>query len=81
MNLLHLPDKYHISILDGGVDTCVLGQGWQVQHLLFWCYEQNELSILENNTPINQQTKQELDQTRFTFADTFVDLGVWVLIN
>jgi hypothetical protein len=30
MNLLHLPEKYHISILDGGVDTCVLGQGWQV---------------------------------------------------
>jgi phosphoserine aminotransferase len=26
MNLLHLPDKYHISILDGGV----LGQGWEV---------------------------------------------------
>jgi hypothetical protein len=29
MNLLtiHLPEKYHIIILDGGVDTCVLGQG------------------------------------------------------
>jgi hypothetical protein len=26
MNLLHLPEKYHISILDGGADTCVLGQ-------------------------------------------------------
>jgi hypothetical protein len=25
MNLLHLPEKYHISILDGGVDTCDLG--------------------------------------------------------
>jgi hypothetical protein len=22
--------KYHISILDGGADTCVLGQGWEV---------------------------------------------------
>jgi hypothetical protein len=30
MNLLHLPEKYHISILDGGVDTCVLGKGWEV---------------------------------------------------
>jgi hypothetical protein len=30
MNLLHLPEKYHISILDGGSDTCVLGQGWEV---------------------------------------------------
>jgi phosphoserine aminotransferase len=30
MNILHLPDKYHISILDGGADTCVLGQGWEV---------------------------------------------------
>jgi hypothetical protein len=32
MNLLHLPQKYHISILDGGVDadTSVLGQGWEV---------------------------------------------------
>jgi phosphoserine aminotransferase len=30
MNLLHLPEKYHISILDGGADTCVLGQGWKV---------------------------------------------------
>jgi hypothetical protein len=27
MNLLHLPDKYHISSLDGSADTCVLGQG------------------------------------------------------
>jgi hypothetical protein len=26
MNLLHLTEKYHISILDGGADTCVLGQ-------------------------------------------------------
>jgi hypothetical protein len=25
MNLLHLPEKYHISVLDGGADTCVLG--------------------------------------------------------
>jgi phosphoserine aminotransferase len=25
MNLLHLPEKYHINILDGGAYTCVLG--------------------------------------------------------
>jgi hypothetical protein len=30
MNLLHLPEKYHISILDGGANTCVLGQGQEV---------------------------------------------------
>jgi phosphoserine aminotransferase len=24
INLLHLPEKYHISILDGGAETCVL---------------------------------------------------------
>jgi phosphoserine aminotransferase len=30
MNLLHLPEKYYISILVGGADTCVLGQGWEV---------------------------------------------------
>jgi hypothetical protein len=30
MNLLHLPEKYHISISDGGADTCILGQGWEV---------------------------------------------------
>ena len=30
MNLLFLPEKYHISILDGVVDTCVLGKGWEV---------------------------------------------------
>jgi hypothetical protein len=30
MNLLHLPEKYHISILDGVADTCALGQGWEV---------------------------------------------------
>jgi hypothetical protein len=30
MNLLHLPEKCHISILDGGADVCVLGQGWEV---------------------------------------------------
>jgi phosphoserine aminotransferase len=29
-NLLHLPEKYHISILDGGADTCVLVEGWEV---------------------------------------------------
>jgi hypothetical protein len=33
MNLLHLPEKYQISILDGGSDTCVLGQGWEVVSL------------------------------------------------
>jgi nitrous oxidase accessory protein NosD len=27
---IHLPDKYHISILDGDADTCFLGQGWEV---------------------------------------------------
>jgi hypothetical protein len=26
MNLLHLPEKYHISIFDDGADTCVLRQ-------------------------------------------------------
>jgi phosphoserine aminotransferase len=30
MNLLHIPERYHISILDGGADTCVSGQGWEV---------------------------------------------------
>jgi hypothetical protein len=30
MELLYLSEKYHISILDGGADTCVLGQGWEV---------------------------------------------------
>jgi hypothetical protein len=32
-------------------------------------------------TITQQQTKQELDQTRFTFVVTFVALGVWVVIN
>jgi hypothetical protein len=35
----------------------------------------------DNNTPTNQQIKQKLDQTRFTFVVTFVALGVWVMIN
>jgi hypothetical protein len=30
MNLLHLPEKYYIIILDGGAYTCVLRQGWEV---------------------------------------------------
>jgi hypothetical protein len=30
MNLLHLPEKYHIIILDAVAGTCVLGQGWEV---------------------------------------------------
>jgi hypothetical protein len=30
MNLLFLPEKYHVSILDGGADTCVLGKGWEI---------------------------------------------------
>jgi phosphoserine aminotransferase len=30
MNLLHLPEKYHIIILDDGADTYVVGQGWEV---------------------------------------------------
>jgi hypothetical protein len=29
-NLLFLPENHHISILDGGADTCVLGKGWEV---------------------------------------------------
>jgi hypothetical protein len=32
-------------------------------------------------TITHQQTKQELDQTRFTFVVTFVALKVWVVIN
>jgi hypothetical protein len=28
--LLYIPEKYQIIILDGGADTCVLGQGWEV---------------------------------------------------
>jgi hypothetical protein len=30
IHLLHLPEKHHMSILDGGADTCVLEQGWEV---------------------------------------------------
>jgi hypothetical protein len=30
MNLLFLPERYHVSILDGGADTCVLGKGWEI---------------------------------------------------
>jgi hypothetical protein len=30
MNIPHLPERYHINILDGGAYTCVLGQGWEV---------------------------------------------------
>ena len=30
MNLLFLPERYHISILDGGADTCILGKGWEI---------------------------------------------------
>jgi hypothetical protein len=30
MHLLHLPEKYHISILDGVAGTCVLEQGLEV---------------------------------------------------
>ena len=30
MNLIFLPERYHISISDGGADTCVLGKGWEI---------------------------------------------------
>jgi hypothetical protein len=30
MNLLDLTERYHRVILNGGVDTFVLGQGWEV---------------------------------------------------
>jgi hypothetical protein len=30
MNFFFLPEKNHISILDGGADTCVLGKGWEI---------------------------------------------------
>jgi hypothetical protein len=30
MNLLHTTEKYQINILDGGIDTCVLGKGREV---------------------------------------------------
>ena len=29
MNLLFLPERYHISIIDGGADIFVLGKGWE----------------------------------------------------
>jgi hypothetical protein len=32
-NLLNLPERHHISILDGDADTCVLGKGWKVLFL------------------------------------------------
>jgi hypothetical protein len=30
MNLLFLPEKYHISILDGVADTCASKKGWEI---------------------------------------------------
>jgi hypothetical protein len=30
MNLRFLPERHHISILDGGANTCVLGKGWEI---------------------------------------------------
>jgi hypothetical protein len=33
MNQLHLHEKYHISFLDGGADTCVFGEGWNVPNI------------------------------------------------
>jgi hypothetical protein len=30
MNLLFLPEKHQISILDGGADTFILGKGWEI---------------------------------------------------
>jgi hypothetical protein len=30
MSLLFLPEKHHISILDGGADTCALEKGWEI---------------------------------------------------
>jgi hypothetical protein len=30
MSLLFLPEKLHVSILDGGADTYVLGKGWEI---------------------------------------------------
>jgi hypothetical protein len=40
------------------------------------CFNQAEGFFKDdNNTPTNQQAKEELDQTRFTFEVTFVGLG------
>jgi hypothetical protein len=36
MNLLFLPKRYHIGILDGDVDICVLGKGWDFQEEKMW---------------------------------------------
>jgi hypothetical protein len=30
LNILFLPESYHISIPDGDADTCVLGKEWEV---------------------------------------------------
>jgi hypothetical protein len=30
MSLLFLPEKHHVSLLDGGADTCVLEKGWEI---------------------------------------------------
>jgi hypothetical protein len=33
MNLLFLPERYHISVLYGGADTCALGKGWEILYI------------------------------------------------
>jgi hypothetical protein len=30
---LHLPENYHISSLDAGADTRVLGKGWEILYV------------------------------------------------
>jgi hypothetical protein len=45
------------------------------------CNQAEEFFKDDNDIPRNQQIKQELDQTRFTFVVTFVAVGVWVVIN
>jgi hypothetical protein len=52
---------------------------WQCKYLC--AIKQKGFFKDENNTPTNQKTEQELDQTRFTFVVTFVALGLWFLMN
>jgi hypothetical protein len=50
-----------------------------VIELLGTLYNQAERMFQDNkNTATNQQTKQDLNQTRFTFVFTFITLGIQV---
>jgi hypothetical protein len=67
MNLLHLPEKYHISISDCSANTCVFGKGWEV--LSFHNSRKANLVEFKNETELKRNFPIVSAITAVDFSD------------